>query len=147
MVAGGIFPKDEVEQQQLMYFKNKVFTITDTGWRPPQCIDIAPKKMMVWQKELIVLALQGMKFMHVFFYSLYHVYAVPIQDPLDNNTTEGIATNLGWNVPSKFMTKCCYVVTMVSMNLYISIMFDFERCQFKSLWKLMICIHIRFVNY
>jgi hypothetical protein len=21
--------------------------------------------------------------------------------------TEGIATNLGWNVPSKFMTKCC----------------------------------------
>jgi hypothetical protein len=54
-----IFPKDEVEQQQLMYFKNKVFTITDTGWQPPQCIDIAPKKMMVWQKELIVLALQG----------------------------------------------------------------------------------------
>jgi hypothetical protein len=42
--------------------------------------DIAPKKMMVWQKELIVLALQGMKFMHVFFYSLYRVYAVPIQD-------------------------------------------------------------------
>ena len=31
VVAGGIFPKDEVEQQQLMYFKNKVFTITDTG--------------------------------------------------------------------------------------------------------------------
>ena len=30
-----------------------------------------------------------------FFYSLYRVYAVPIQDPLDNNTTEGIATNLG----------------------------------------------------
>jgi hypothetical protein len=29
VVAGGIFPKDEVEQQ-LMYFKNKVFTITDT---------------------------------------------------------------------------------------------------------------------
>jgi hypothetical protein len=27
VVAGGIFPKDEVEQQQLMYFKNKVFTI------------------------------------------------------------------------------------------------------------------------
>ena len=48
VVAGGIFPKDEVEQQQLMYFKNKVFTITDTGWQPPQCIDIAPKKMMVW---------------------------------------------------------------------------------------------------
>ena len=41
-----------------------------------QCIDIAPKKMMVWQKELIVLALQGLKFMHVFFYSLYRVYAV-----------------------------------------------------------------------
>jgi hypothetical protein len=49
-----------------VYFKNKEFTITDTGWWPPQCIDIAPKKMMVWQKELIVLALQGMKFMHVF---------------------------------------------------------------------------------
>ena len=80
VVAGGIFPKDEVEQQQLMYFKNNVFTITDTGWRPPQCIYIAPKKMMVWQKELIVLALQGMKFMHVFLYSLYRVYAVPIQD-------------------------------------------------------------------
>jgi hypothetical protein len=47
VVAGGICPKDEVEQQQLMYFKNKVFTITDTGRRPPQCIDIAPKKMMV----------------------------------------------------------------------------------------------------
>jgi hypothetical protein len=47
VVAGGIFPKDEVEQQQLMYFKNKVFTITDTGRRTPQCIDIAPKKMMV----------------------------------------------------------------------------------------------------
>jgi hypothetical protein len=32
VVAGGIFPKDEVEQQQqLMYFKNKVFTITATG--------------------------------------------------------------------------------------------------------------------
>ena len=31
VVAGGIFPKDEVEQQQLMYFKNKVFTIADTG--------------------------------------------------------------------------------------------------------------------
>ena len=31
VVAGGIFPKDEVEQQLLMYFKNKVFTITDTG--------------------------------------------------------------------------------------------------------------------
>jgi hypothetical protein len=118
VVAGGIFPKDEVEQQQLMYFKNKVFIITDTGWRlpqcidiaylpttqawrplasappecgsfrpvsrfspipvcpgsfcphwPPQCIDIAPKKMMVWQKELIVLALQGMKFMHVDIFS------------------------------------------------------------------------------
>ena len=27
--------------------------------------------------------------------------------PLDNNTTEGIATNLGWNVPNKFMTKYC----------------------------------------
>jgi methylmalonyl-CoA mutase cobalamin-binding subunit len=26
VVAGGIFPKDEVEQQQHMYFKNKVFT-------------------------------------------------------------------------------------------------------------------------
>jgi hypothetical protein len=46
VVAGGIFLKDEVEQQ-LVYFKNKVFTITDTGRRPPQCIDIAPKKMMV----------------------------------------------------------------------------------------------------
>jgi hypothetical protein len=31
VVAGGIFPKDEVEQQQLMHFKNKVFIITDTG--------------------------------------------------------------------------------------------------------------------
>ena len=69
----------KVEQQQLVYFKNKVFTITDTGWRPPQCIDIAPKKMMVWQKELIVLALQGMEFMYAFFI-LYRVYAVPIQD-------------------------------------------------------------------
>jgi hypothetical protein len=29
VVVGGIFPKDEVEQ--LMYFKNKVFTITDNG--------------------------------------------------------------------------------------------------------------------
>ena len=27
VVAGGKFPKNEVEQQQLMYFKNKVFTI------------------------------------------------------------------------------------------------------------------------
>jgi hypothetical protein len=78
VVAGDIFLKDEVEQQ-LVYFKNKVFTITDTGWRPPQCIDIAPKKMMAWQKELIVLALQGMKFMHVFF-KLSIVSAVPIQD-------------------------------------------------------------------
>jgi hypothetical protein len=33
VVAGGIFLKDEVEQQ-LVYFKNKVFTITDTGWPP-----------------------------------------------------------------------------------------------------------------
>jgi hypothetical protein len=32
VVAGGIFHKDEVEQQ-LMYFKNKVFTITDTMYR------------------------------------------------------------------------------------------------------------------
>ena len=47
VVAGGIFLKDEVEQQQHVYFKSKVFTITDTGRRPPQCIDIAPKKMMV----------------------------------------------------------------------------------------------------
>jgi hypothetical protein len=31
VVAGGIFLKDEVEQQQLVYFKNKVFTITGTG--------------------------------------------------------------------------------------------------------------------
>jgi hypothetical protein len=56
VVAGGTFPfpKDEVEQQQLVYFKNKVITITDTAWRPPQCIDIVPKKMMVWQKELIL---------------------------------------------------------------------------------------------
>jgi hypothetical protein len=30
VVAGVKFPKNEVEQQQLMYFKNKVFTITDT---------------------------------------------------------------------------------------------------------------------
>jgi hypothetical protein len=29
VIAGGIFPKDEVEQQ-LMYFKNKMFTITDS---------------------------------------------------------------------------------------------------------------------
>jgi hypothetical protein len=29
--VGGIFLKDEVEQQQLLYFKNKVFTITGTG--------------------------------------------------------------------------------------------------------------------
>jgi hypothetical protein len=70
VVAGGIFLKDEVEQQQHVYFKSKVFTITDTGRRPPQCIDIAPKKMMVWQKELIAHALQGMKCMHVFLYSL-----------------------------------------------------------------------------
>jgi hypothetical protein len=46
------------------------------------------------ERGLIVLALQGMK-LCIFFYSLYRVYAVPIQDPLDNNTTEGIATNLG----------------------------------------------------
>jgi hypothetical protein len=44
LLSNGHFPKDEVEQQQLMHFKNKVFIITDTGWRPPQCIDIAPKK-------------------------------------------------------------------------------------------------------
>jgi hypothetical protein len=37
------------------------------------------------------------------------------------------------------------VITIVSMKQYISIMF--ERCQFISLWKLMICVHIRFVNY
>jgi hypothetical protein len=49
--------------------------------------------MMDRQKELIVLALQGMKCMHVFLYSLYGVYAVPIQDHLI--ITEGIATNLG----------------------------------------------------
>jgi hypothetical protein len=30
VLLSGIFSKDEVEQQQLMYFKNKVFTITDT---------------------------------------------------------------------------------------------------------------------
>ena len=40
---------------------------------------------------------------------------------------------------------CQNVATMVSMNQYISIML--ERCQFKSLWKLMIRVHIRFVNY
>ena len=38
-----------------------------------------PKKMMVWQKELIIHALQGKKFMHAIFI-LYHVYAVPSQD-------------------------------------------------------------------
>jgi hypothetical protein len=107
VVAGGIFLKDEdeVEQQQLVYFKNKVFTITDTGWRPPQCMDIGPKKMMVWQKELIVHALQCMKFMHIFFLIFYRVYAVSIQDHYI--ITEGIVTIFGWNVLSKFMTKCC----------------------------------------
>jgi hypothetical protein len=47
--------KDKVEQKQLVYFKNKVFTITDTGWWPPQCIDIVPKKMMVRQKSLNII--------------------------------------------------------------------------------------------
>ena len=129
MVAGGIFPKDEVEQQQLMYFKNKVFTITDTGWQPPQCIDIAPKKMMVWQKELIVLALQGMKFMHVFFYSLYCVCSAN-SGPLDNNTIEGIATNLGWNVPNKFMTKCC---SYYGVN---------ESVHFNNVWEMSVQISL-----
>jgi hypothetical protein len=42
-------------------------------------------------EELIVLALQGIKFMHVFFYSLYCVCSAN-SGPLDNNTIEGIAT-------------------------------------------------------
>ena len=46
-------------------------------------------------EELIVLEkLQGIKFMHVFFYSLYCVCSAN-SGPLDNNTIEGIATNLG----------------------------------------------------
>jgi hypothetical protein len=61
-----------------------MFTITDTVWWPPQCIDIVPKKMMVWQKELIVLALQGMKFMHVFLNSLSCLCSAN-SGPLDNN--------------------------------------------------------------
>ena len=56
----------------------------DTGWRPPQCIYIAPKKMMVWQKELIVHALQGMKFVHVFSNSLSCLCSAN-SGPLDNN--------------------------------------------------------------
>ena len=65
--------------------------------------------------------------------------------PLDNNRRD---CNQWWAILAEmFLTNSWQnvVVTMVLMNQYISVMF--ESCQFKSLWKLMICVHIRFVNY
>jgi hypothetical protein len=56
--------------------------------------------------------------------------------PLDNNRRD---CNQWWEILAEmFLTNSWQnvVVTMVSMNQYISIMF--EKCQFKSLWKLMI---------
>jgi hypothetical protein len=56
--------------------------------------------------------------------------------PLDNNRRD---CNQWWAILAEmFLTNSWQnvVVTMVSMNQYISVMF--ERCQFKSLWKLMI---------
>ena len=41
-----------------------------------------------------------------FFKILYRVYAVPIQDHYI--IIEGIATNIGRNIPNKFMTKWWY---------------------------------------
>jgi hypothetical protein len=47
---------------------NNNLCILRTKCSPSQPLDDDPtKKMMAWQKELIVLALQGMKCMHVFF--------------------------------------------------------------------------------
>jgi hypothetical protein len=50
--------------------------------------------------------------------------------PLDNNTTEGIATNLGWNVPSKFMTKCC---SYYGVN---------ETVHFNNVWEMSVQISL-----
>ena len=80
-------------------------------------------------EELIVLALQGIKFMHVFFYSLYCVCSAN-SGPLDNNTIEGIATNLGWNVPNKFMTKCC---SYYGVN---------ESVHFNNVWEMSVQISL-----
>ena len=67
---------------------------SDTGWRPPQCIDFVPKKMMVWQKELIVHAQQGMKFMHVYFLIIYCGYALMQCQFMTNNAAVFIETTL-----------------------------------------------------
>jgi hypothetical protein len=62
--------------------------------------------------------------------------------PLDNNRRD---CNQWWAILAEMFLANSWqnvVVPMVSMNQYISIMF--ERYQFKSLWKLMIWVHIRF---
>jgi hypothetical protein len=48
----------------------------------------------------------------------------------DNNTTEGIATNLGWNVPNKFMTKCC---SYFGVN---------ESVHFNNVWEMSVQISL-----
>ena len=50
--------------------------------------------------------------------------------PLDNNTIEGIATNLGWNVPNKFMTKCC---SYYGVN---------ESVHFNNVWEMSVQISL-----
>ena len=132
---------------------NNKLCILRTKCSPSQTLDDDPHNVwilhqrrwcMVWQKELIVLALQGMKFMHVFLNSLSCLCSTN-SGPLDNNRRD---CNQWWAILAEmFLTNSWQnvAVTMGSMNQYISIMF--ERCQFKSLWKLMIWVHIRFVNF
>jgi hypothetical protein len=79
-LQGAYFLKTKSNNNNLCILRTKCSPSQTLDDDSPQCIDITPKKMMVWQKELLVLALQGMKFMHVFLYSLYRIYAVPIQD-------------------------------------------------------------------
>jgi hypothetical protein len=62
------------------------------------------------------------------FYILYRVYVVPIQDHYI--ITEGIATNLGWNVPNKFMTKCC---SYYGVN---------ESIHFNNVWEMSVQISL-----
>ena len=90
---GGLFalwkgPSWNTEEAYFLKTKsNNNLCILRTKCSPSQiqCINIAPKKMMVWQKKLIVLALQRMKVMHVFFLFSISVLCNANSRPLDNN--------------------------------------------------------------
>ena len=62
------------------------------------------------------------------FFKFSIVSAVPIQD--HKIISEGIASNLGWNVPNKFMTKCC---SYYGIN---------ESVHFNNVWEMSVQISL-----